>query len=438
MPKPRARQRIVFCDCFDCIDRQAPSVASEAALQACDAAARQEPPPKALVLYGSGFLRSCPDGINVDICTMPHLDKIVVDGSLGLLAVRKVDDRGPLSASTKELSQVLGVYEELLKAPEASDMSGLNLPSLQSRFKGMAGSFASTSTEAQQLANTAGCALPAGLQLSHKGSGLPQPDAYAAQIMAELGAEGAAGGLDLLMVHLDVHDLAKRQAAGADGDAAADEVDVLYDASLEGLEWLDGLVKELLHHASIKEQTIVVLMLSAQGQPLSTAAASGGGGKVNSLTAPAATERAVQQAAAAAGVALDAPASPLQLAQDLTQPGGADIDPAAYVVTPRSAMMAMASSSGASAALGILDEVPCSTVVRPVQSFQKLGQADIETQADAHVIVARRLPGVIRRDRSERLSLQECHMKGSQGCILADRMLPEVAYKLARAGKYGA
>jgi len=61
MPRaPQARQRIVYCDCLDC--RDLPSDVGEEptdeVLAVASSVARQVPyPPKALVLYASGFLR---------------------------------------------------------------------------------------------------------------------------------------------------------------------------------------------------------------------------------------------------------------------------------------------------------------------------------------------------------------------------------------------
>jgi hypothetical protein len=42
------------------------------------------------------------------------------------------------------------------------------------------------------------------------------------------------------------------------------------------------------------------------------------------------------------------------------------------------------------------------------------------------------------RDRAEVLTLNEAATKGCMGAILMERLLPEVAYKLGRAPKYGA
>ncbi len=43
-----------------------------------------------------------------------------------------------------------------------------------------------------------------------------------------------------------------------------------------------------------------------------------------------------------------------------------------------------------------------------------------------------------RRDAVERLDLEEVQQRGGGGCMLVCRLLPEVAYKLGRASKYGA
>jgi hypothetical protein len=59
---------------------------------------------------------------------------------------------------------------------------------------------------------------------------------------------------------------------------------------------------------------------------------------------------------------------------------------------------------------------------------------------DAHhpAIVVHRLPAVIRVDSARRLDLSHISSQGAAGCILAERLLPEIAYKLGRAPKYGA
>jgi len=91
MPKPRSRDRIVYCDCFDCLDRPE---AVPTSLSAAEAVARQIPPPKALLLFGSGFLRHHGGIINLDTCTFPHLDRIAKDGCVGRLALQSQNGEG--------------------------------------------------------------------------------------------------------------------------------------------------------------------------------------------------------------------------------------------------------------------------------------------------------------------------------------------------------
>lgn len=86
---PRKRQRIVFCDCFDCVDRPEQPELSKEQLDAATAVARQEPPPKALIVCASGFLaHSAADGPNLEACSLPHLNRAVREGCLGMLAAR--------------------------------------------------------------------------------------------------------------------------------------------------------------------------------------------------------------------------------------------------------------------------------------------------------------------------------------------------------------
>ena len=53
--------------------------------------------------------------------------------------------------------------------------------------------------------------------------------------------------------------------------------------------------------------------------------------------------------------------------------------------------------SGAAAAFGAIEDVPCPSVSRPVQSWQKRGQEVVSISPGTPMLVAHRLPGVIRR-----------------------------------------
>ncbi|KAK9823699.1 hypothetical protein WJX72_004744 [[Myrmecia] bisecta] len=82
------------------------------------------------------------------------------------------------------------------------------------------------------------------------------------------------------------------------------------------------------------------------------------------------------------------------------------------------------------------DDFP--SIVRPKQSYQICGLDEVQVQQDRPLLTVQRLPGVIRRDHATKLGLQECLQHGGNQCILAERLLPELAYKLGRAPKYGA
>jgi len=53
------------------------------------------------------------------------------------------------------------------------------------------------------------------------------------------------------------------------------------------------------------------------------------------------------------------------------------------------------------------------------------------------VLVAARLRGVMRVDDVDTFCLDAALSHGGQGCILLERLIHEIAYKVARAPKYG-
>jgi hypothetical protein len=102
---PRARQRVVVCDCFDCREQPASSDVTQHLSAANEAVARQEPPPKCLLLVMDGFLLPDPQNggdTTLDACALPHMDTCARDGQLTLLALRKAAD------NLSELQQLMG------------------------------------------------------------------------------------------------------------------------------------------------------------------------------------------------------------------------------------------------------------------------------------------------------------------------------------------
>jgi hypothetical protein len=95
---PQQRERIVFCDCLDCVQQPATTDIASSTSAANEAAAKQEPPPKCLMFVLSGVLLAHPqqqqEGSSsaatiLDSCNLPHLNRATAHGNLCLLTVRK-------------------------------------------------------------------------------------------------------------------------------------------------------------------------------------------------------------------------------------------------------------------------------------------------------------------------------------------------------------
>lgn len=92
---PQQRQRIVFCDCLDCVEQPATTDIQSSPSPANEAAARQEPPPKCLMFVLSGVLLPQTSAPNpgtatvLDGCSLPHLNRAAAQGNLCLLSLRE-------------------------------------------------------------------------------------------------------------------------------------------------------------------------------------------------------------------------------------------------------------------------------------------------------------------------------------------------------------
>lgn len=97
---PRPRPRLDPCDCWDCEPRDPGAGAAfpDPAL----AAARQDPPPKCLVVVADGVLAGIDGHVPQGAAPAPHAAAVAARGATGLLALRS--DGGTL------LEQVLGVH----------------------------------------------------------------------------------------------------------------------------------------------------------------------------------------------------------------------------------------------------------------------------------------------------------------------------------------
>lgn len=106
---PRPRPRPAPCDCLEC--REPASASSAPGL--ADAAARQDPPPKLLLIFADGFLQA----LQAESAGLVHLDAHVREGSLGMLALREGLHGGGGAASAAEqlaeLTQLFGLQASI-------------------------------------------------------------------------------------------------------------------------------------------------------------------------------------------------------------------------------------------------------------------------------------------------------------------------------------
>lgn len=89
MPKAGRRRRIVFCDCLDCQD-----IPATPDLYAWEAAAKQAPPPRSLVICLEGFNAAPPQGApdaccSLDVLHLPHFDNVARHGVTFCAAQRR-------------------------------------------------------------------------------------------------------------------------------------------------------------------------------------------------------------------------------------------------------------------------------------------------------------------------------------------------------------
>ena len=96
---PRPRPRPAPCDCLECREPAGASCVPGLA----DAAARQDPPPKLLLIFADGFLQA----ESARPASLVHLDAHVREGSLGMLAMREGSERKNAASDANELLEEL-------------------------------------------------------------------------------------------------------------------------------------------------------------------------------------------------------------------------------------------------------------------------------------------------------------------------------------------
>ena len=217
----------------------------------------------------------------------------------------------------------------------------------------------------------------------------------------------------MLLVHLDVAAAATRTTSSSSSSFRA------AGSAKAVLQWVDRVQRYLNNSTLFKETVLLVLVLT----PPPGAAA---------LTALG-TAAAATCTASTAGTAGDGGGDSHQDMEECKQglqrlyKGAED----SQITGPRG-WLAPGVGDGASGTAG---------VQRPVQSWQQLCGRVLSVDAvdvSRPMLCCRRLPGVVRRDGCNRLTLVEGYCKGGMGPLVCDRLLPELAYKLGRAHKYGA
>lgn len=139
---PRVRPRRQLCDCLAC---ESPSEAATQSPELHAALARQDPPPKSLIICVDRMLCCAgaerPQRISVDAVDCLHLDAIAREGCCGLLASLKSADGGVAALNTQLLCTSPGQPAGL---PE--------------RFKGLHATLIANIPEAVDTGKSVGCA----------------------------------------------------------------------------------------------------------------------------------------------------------------------------------------------------------------------------------------------------------------------------------------
>lgn len=448
---PRARPRAAAataqeeeerCRCEACEERSAPPAradAGAAALSALSAAAiRQERGlPKCLVLLGTGLLEdleemqqeqwsdeddddeedddegkaaaaaaSAPPAASSTPTTerppggrrrwppLPHLDRVAREGMLTPLQLRDLsglEQSSEAEASPTATTAARQFWGAVAGPPPSSSPSASSQQQqLSDRFKGMRALLLTTSSTSSAAA--AADASSVGAEVRSVELGTPERVAEAA-----LGALGmdvlplGPGEAEMVVLHVDAEQEEEEEEDGPLPPPTATS----HRRSL--VRWLDHAARAVfqLGGEAARDALLLVVVLTARGLGKGDAAA------LAPRPAALSGARRWPSAAAAAG----------------DQEEAEDDDPP--------------------------------DISRPMQSGQMLGGAPVtlltwsgggeggEATPVAAALCARRLPGAVRACGAARLALREARRTG-EGAVLMERLLPELAYKLGRAAKYGA
>ena len=181
----------------------------------------------------------------------------------------------------------------------------------------------------------------------------------------------------------------------SNGEPASEQSEA-YEQACAAVEWLDSVVQHLNTSPGFREQVLLVVAL--------------GWGSARSLP--------------------------------LLQPGGELLCRDGRCREPADDSLA-----GNADLMACLADSVFANVQRPAQSFEAVAPLE----GDDHLmlkpaiispasplLVVRRLPAVVRVDRCQQLGVTECLQHGGDGPLAAQHLLPELAFKVGRAPKYGA
>jgi hypothetical protein len=226
----------------------------------------------------------------------------------------------------------------------------------------------------------------------------------------------------MLLLHFDANQL--NPVSSCSSTAASSTADSIgaqlggctRDQAVQVLTWFDRVLRYLNNEPLAKEALLLVVLVTPppthQLPPPPVAAAAGQGHAVSSCSS-----------------------------STWLQPGGTDITKTIPGVPPLAAAMEAvgqgASQQQQQQQQQQQERLP-GRVLRPKQSWQLCGGGEVAADPCHPLLCLRRLPGVIRRDGCSRLSLVEGWSQGGMGPLLLERLLPELAYKMGRAPKYGA
>lgn len=358
---PRVRERVVpKCDCRDCqelgdTDFLYPTASTPAA--------RQEPPPKCLVVVLSGAWQRRDSGqFSIDAVAHPTLDQLVQEGSLESLVF---PDHARVGLATDDLALLLDLHM-VTDRPRAV-AEGHTESALHARFSGLQCGILTNVSLPGELLEVLGVASTTFLDSASPFMGLdgvhltlPTPQAAAVQVSEQLGVTDVASGKDMLMLLVD------SSAAASDGDDMS--------AATALLAWLDEVMHRLNKMPNFSSCVLSSLVLTSSGRSTRAGVVDWG-----STLLPGMVWQTVDGA------------------EELPE------GPAGFPVH------------------------------KPTQS------CDIPSTGNkACGILVRHLPGVIRQTRASCLSMEQYMEHASASTLHVKYLLPELAYKLGRAAKYGA